>query len=335
MQDKINFKEKVFSKEYDFLHQLPLKDNVILMVASGSYGYGTNIGTSDIDFRGVCIEPKESLLGFKQFEQFEELKTDTVIYGIKKFLQLCLNANPNCLEILGAHEENIVILFDLGQTLLDNKHLFLSKRVVQSFGNYATAQLRRLQNALARDSYPQIEKETHILNALTRQLDHFSRMYSAFDDNEIKLYIDDSAKDGFEKEIFMDINLVHYLLRDFKNIHSEMSNVVKDYEKLNHRNRKKDDFHLNKHAMHLIRLLLTGIDILEGKGINTYRKEEKNFLLDNRNGRYTYPEIFKLVDDYELRFEEAARNTTLPNEPDHVKTEQLMMETYEKFLKIR
>jgi len=29
----------------------------------------------------------------------------------------------------------------------------LSKKAIHSFGNYATAQLRRLKNALARDSY--------------------------------------------------------------------------------------------------------------------------------------------------------------------------------------
>ncbi|APH13486.1 hypothetical protein NPD5_3615 [Clostridium sporogenes] len=56
-------------------------------------------------------------------------------------------------------------------------------------------------------------------------------------------------------EVFMNANLKNYPLRDFKNIYSEMSNIVKDYEKLNHRNSKKDELHLNKHALHLIRLL--------------------------------------------------------------------------------
>jgi len=63
-----------------------------------------------------------------------------------------------------------------------------------------------------------------------------------------------------------------------------MSNVVKNYSKLNHRNNKKDEPHLNKHAMHLIRLLITGTEVLEGKGINTYREKEREFLLDIRKG---------------------------------------------------
>lgn len=40
--------------------------------------------------------------------------------------------------------------------------------------------------------------------------------------------------------------------------------------------------------MHLIRLILTGTDILTGKGIITNRKDDKKLLLDIRNGLYSY-----------------------------------------------
>ena len=51
------------------------------------------------------------------------------------------------------------MLFRSGQELLDNRNLFLSKRAAKSFGGYASAQLRRLQNAIARDSMPQTERD--------------------------------------------------------------------------------------------------------------------------------------------------------------------------------
>lgn len=335
MSIQINLQEKILNKEYDFLYKQPLKNHIILMVASGSYGYGTNVESSDLDLRGICVEEKETIFGFNKFEQFDDVKTDTVIYGIKKFLRLCTNANPNCLELLGADEKNIVIISKLGELIIENSNLFLSKKVVQSFGNYATAQLRRLQNALARDSYPQQEKEKHILNTINGQLEHFSRIYSTFADNSIRLYIDDSEKKNFEKEIYMDVNLNHYPLRDFKNIYSEMSNVIKNYEKLNHRNRKKDDIHLNKHAMHLIRLLITGTDILNGNGIKTYRNDEREFLLEVRNGVYSFNQIYDFVDEYEKKFKLAVKNTTLPDAPDYKKIEQLLIKIYERFYKIK
>jgi len=68
----------------------------------------------------------------------------------------------------------------------------LSKKAIHSFGNYATAQLRRLKNALARDSYPQAEKEQHILESILGQMEHLKRTYKSFTNEEINLYIDQS-----------------------------------------------------------------------------------------------------------------------------------------------
>jgi len=293
---------------------------------------GTNVDTSDIDIRGVTIETKQDIMGLSSFEQFEDRTTDTVIYGLKKFITLCLNSNPNVLEILGTRPEHLLVITKEGQLLRDNIDLFLSKKAIQSFGNYATAQLRRLQNALARDNYPLAEKEQHILNSILGQMEHLKRTYKSFTDSEISLYIDKSAKEEMDTEIFIDISLKHYPLRDLKNIYSDMNNIVKDYSKLNHRNSKKDELHLNKHAMHLIRLLVTGTEILEGKGINTYREKEREFFLDIRKGKYSYNEVFKMVDEYERRFKSAAENTSLPDEPDYKSVEELMIEIYGKML---
>ena len=44
-----------------------------------------------------------------------------------------------------------------------------------------------------------------------------------------------------KKEIFVDVNLKHYPLRDYKNIWAEMNNIVKDYDRAGKRNNKKDD----------------------------------------------------------------------------------------------
>lgn len=322
-------KDKVNSSEYEFLRTDPnLGKNILILTTAGSIAYGTNVDTSDIDIRGVTIETKQNIMGLSSFEQFEDRITDTVIYGLKKFINLCLNSNPNVLEILGTRSEHLLVITKGGQLLRDNVDLFLSKKAIQSFGNYATAQLRRLQNALARDNYPQVEKEQHILNSILGQMEHLKRTYKSFTGSEINLYIDQSDKQEMDTEIFIDISLEHYPLRDLKNIYSDMNNIVKEYSKLNHRNNKKDELHLNKHAMHLIRLLITGTEILEGKGINTYREKEREFFLDIRKGKYHYNQIFEMVDEYERRFKSAAKNTSLPDEPDYKRVEELMLEIY-------
>lgn len=326
-------REKLQSEEYDFLRTSEhLGKNIILLTTGGSHAYGTNVEGSDLDIRGVALEREKEILGLSNFELFQNVATDTVIYGLRKVIGLLLNCNPNVIEMLGTKEEHLFILSEEGKILRDNVDLFLSKKAMYSFGGYATAQLRRLQNALTRDNYPQTEKEKHILNSIKTQIRHLQEHYTAFSDEEIRLYIDKSDKEDYEEEIFMDIKLTHYPLRDFKNIYSEMHNVIKDYGKLKHRNKKKDDLRLNKHAMHLIRLLIMGIELLEGKGINTYRSNERDFLLEIRNGKYQksdgsfYNEFFELVDNYEKKLKYAVENSPLPPKPDFNKVEELVVE---------
>ena len=67
-------------------------------------------------------------------------------------------------------------------------------------------------------------------------------------------------------------------------------------------------------------------ELLEGKGINTYREKDRSLLLDIRNGKYTYKEIFEMVDEYEKKFKYASDNTDLPNMPNYKKVEQLVIE---------
>lgn len=319
-------KEKLASKEYDFLRtDKHLGKNIIFLTTGGSYAYGTNVETSDLDIRGIAVETSNEILGSSSFEQFENRETDTVIYGLRKIIKLMLNCNPNVLEMLGTKDEHIFICNKYGKMIKDNTNLFLSKRAIQSFGGYASAQLRRLQNALARDNYPQKEKEIHMLNTIKTQIATMKDRYEVFSNENLNIYIDKSKKEGFESELFIDVNFTHYPLRDFKNIYAEMSNVINDYDKLNHRNSKKDANHLNKHAMHLIRLFIMGTELLEGKGINTYRENDREFLLKIRNGEFSYNQIFEMVNDYEKKFDYAAKNTCLKDEPDYDKVEELMI----------
>ena len=103
------------------------------------------------------------------------------------------------------------------------------------------------------------------------------------------------------------------------------------YEKLNHRNRKKDDAHLNKHAMHLVRLYLMCIDILEKEEIITYREDDLDLLMSIRNGAYqnedsTYkPEFKELIDDLKKRLDYAKENTSLPEHPNMKQVEEFVM----------
>ena len=107
--------------------------------------------------------------------------------------------------------------------------------------------------------------------------------------------------------------------------------VIKEYGKITQRNKKKDDAHLNKHAMHLIRLYLMCIDILETGDIVTYRKNDLPLLMAIRNGEYQKEdgtfrqEFYDMLDVYEQRMQYAKKNTDLPPKPDYKKIEEFVI----------
>ena len=294
----------------------------MLLGVGGSYAYGTENEGSDIDFRGVTLQMPSDLIGLTGFEQYEDDKTDTVIYGFNKLIRLLLECNPNTCEILGLDEDQYLIKSELGQELIDNSRLFLSKRAIKSFGGYADAQLRRLQNAIARDTLPQSEREKHILKSVMNALDDFNRRYTGKNAGSIRLYIDQSENPDLDTEIFVDADYTHFPLRDYTDLWGTMRTVVRDYDKIGKRNKKKDDNHLNKHAMHLIRLFMMAVDILEKGEIITHRREDLPILLAIRRGDYMLadgtfsPAFYEMLAEYERRLDEAAEKTALPDQPD-------------------
>ena len=327
----MDFKGLLSTKEYEFLHTDPrLGNRIILLGVTGSYGYGTEREGSDIDFRGITLELPSDLIGFTEFEQFEDRETDTVIYGFNKIIRLLLSCHPNTIEILGIEPEKYVIRTDIGQELLDNRNMFLTKRAAESFGHYADAQLRRLQNAIARDSMSQPDREEHIIRSVKHALEDYNRRSGESDSGVTKLYIDDAVTEGLEKEIFIDGEMKHFPLRKYNDMMNSMNIVIREYDKIGKRNRKKDDRHLNKHAMHLVRLFMMGIDILKYQTIRTRRPDDELELLKSiRDGYYMKDSVlnedfYKVVADYEKQFAEAEKVSTLPDSPDMNRVEEFV-----------
>lgn len=336
----MNINQILNQKEYEFIKTDPhLGKHVILLGLAGSYSYGTDIDTSDIDVRGITLNRKSDLIGLTQYEQYVDDKTDTVIYTLQKVITLLLSCNPNTIELLGLNQEHYLYLHEIGQQLLDNKKMFLSKRAINSFGGYADAQLRRLQNALARDSYPQSEREQHIFNSVKNAMHDFNRQYKRYRGGSLEIFIDKAENPEFETEIFVNADLKHYPLRDYAGMWNTMANVIRDYDKIGKRNKKKDNLHLNKHAMHLVRLFMMAIDILEKGEINTYREKEHQLLMDIRFGKFqktdgTFDESFyDMLSEYEKKLQYAAEHTMLPEEPDFDRVQEFVMSVNERVVR--
>ncbi len=335
---KLNVEELLQTKAYDFLRTNEhLKGKILFLCLGGSHSYGTNIETSDVDIRGVALDSKEDIIGITKFEQFLDEKTDTCIYSLSKFIQLVSNCNPNIIEMLFCKPEHYFWVSDAGRMILENRHLFLSKRAYHTFSGYAHAQLNKIENALARDENVQPEKDRleHINRSIANVRSSLANKFN-LPENKVNTYV---GQYGDKPEILIDLDLKGYPLSRLKSSVEEMTNVLRDYSKsIGHRNQKKDDLHLNKHMMHLIRLYLMGNEILKTCDLHTFRTEDHDLLMAIRNGEYRTKdsgikdEFYEMLSKLESDAYELYKTSLLPKVVNKNKISKLMLEIYQKFL---
>lgn len=311
------------SKQYEFLRSNEnLGENIILIGLGGSHAYGTNHDNSDVDIRGIATNSKRNILIGKDFEQVVDVDTDTSIYSFEHIIKLLCTCNPNTIEILGLKPAHYLFITPIGLELISNRKLFLSKLAAHSFGGYANAQLRRLENKSSR-LVSQSDQEEGILRSIKYASTAFKQRYFKYPDDAIRLYVDKTDREGYESEIFMDVNMTGYPLRDFGGLWSEMYSIVKSFNNIGRRNTNAITHDkLGKHMMHLVRLYLMCFDLLENEEIVTYREKDHDLLMSIRNGDYLddnkqpIPEFYELVRSLEKRFEYAEKNTSLPEHVD-------------------
>lgn len=317
-------KDKVLaSEEYRFLRTNEhLNDRLVVLGLGGSYAYGTNQEGSDLDIRGAAINSREEILLGQDFGQVVENATDTTVYSVNKLLTLLAQNNPNTIEILGLTDDQLVLTTPTWEKVRANKNLFLSKKVIDSFGGYANAQLRRLDTKSARAT-GQKEREEYIIGSIINAENAFKLSHARMENDSMKLYTDVSEKEDFEREIFIDLNLTHYPFRDFASLINEYHAIIRGYDKIGKRSLHAIEHgKLGKHMMHLVRLYYMCFDILEKHEFITYRSKEHDLLMDIRNGKYlnadqsVRPEFYDFVDSLDKRLRDDSISTTLPEDVD-------------------
>lgn len=292
----------------------------ILIGYGGSIAYGTNIPTSDVDVRGIYMNPPDEFVGIRPVsEQYCPSGQDITIYSLKKIMHLLMQCNPNVIELLGLKPEHYLYMTHDGEKILENADIFLSKRAAYTFGNYAKSQLNRLMNKSGRANEQVVANE---VRSISKAIGSIRKREGL---ENIRIYDADGCP-------IITIN-ESMPVDQFARISSEICNIHADYKDSNRNRKAVEHSKLAKHMMHLLRLYMMGIDIMEEHKIVTYREKEHDLLMDIRNGKYLMddmktptPEFDELLAGYTARFEKAVEETTLPKHPDYERANSLMME---------
>ena len=186
----------------------------------------------------------------------------------------------------------------------------------------------------------QEQKEAYILRSIQNAMYDWKVRYFPYSEDQIRLFIDKGIQKEYESEIFMDIKLAHYPLRDWTGLWNEMKSIVNSYRQIGKRNENAISHDkLGKHMAHLIRLYMMCIDILEKEEIITYRTKEHALLMEIRNGAYLdqnrqpTEDFYDILNEYEKRFEYAKKHTSLPDVPDYKRIDTFRMEVNERIVK--
>ncbi len=326
----------------------PVHRHTVFLTLAGSQAHGTARAGSDIDLRGVCVAPLPIRLSlFEKFEQHEgplhpelaervlpklrahptagravDTKIECVVFEVAKMVRLCAEANPGALEILFADERDWVLATPTWERLHAERHRFLSKRVAETFVGYGMAQLKRIKTHRAwlleppgrkpsRGDFglpttgPTLSRDDQ--HRIERDLAELAESHSVSLPKEVVAILD--AERRYRAA------LKHW--ESFETWQRERNPARAELERVHGYD--------TKHAMHLVRLMRMGVEVLE-RGELIVRRPDAPELASIRDGALSYDALIELAASLQGAMRLAAVRSALPDEADPERADRLAFE---------
>ena len=333
-----------------------IKDNLLVKMYAGSIAYGTNLPTSDVDFRGIfCADPINILTPFYPIrETVDSTEEDTKYYEMAHFFKLCLDCNPNIVELLWTNESDITFRTDAYDFVREHRSDFLSSKIAFTTSGYAFAQLKRIKGHNKWITNPQPEQapqpkeyvamvqyfgEEKMLKFNIEDWNHDHELipyggdvFGVVPNKGRKLYDRFGKLNTDWKGSREDLPPLVMIVKFNKEVFKEFLEKHKNYwtwkdERNVVRSELEEKFgHDTKHSMHLVRLLRMGKEALETGQIIVKRPDAEE-LLAIRSGSMTYEQIVEYAEDmHDNIMNKLYKTTDLPKKPDLKKVANLLME---------
>lgn len=346
-----------------------VEHNTIFLTIAGSKSYGTDNEHSDTDIRGICIIPDKTQYfgyGLNKFSQMDGgWEDDRVIYDLRKFIDLAAQNNPNILELLYVEPEFYLHRTDYYMKLWWHRDKFLSKKCKFTFLGYSFSQLKRIKSHRGFLLNPPKKKperkdyglpDKKLISA--DNLGAFQWLIAQF----LRGTVEELNLSDQTKEELRNVNYIGIVQSDIPtNCYKEIKdltgatdawiesmmrekayiNAMNDWSAYqdwkNRRNIKRAEMEMKfgfdcKHAMHLVRLIRMGMEILEKGELNVYRPDREE-LTAIRNGAWSYEQVVEYAEKSEKKLNELYQTSTLRNQPDRPFLDNLCVELIEDYLR--
>lgn len=296
-------------------------DRTVYLVRHGSHAYGLNIATSDVDEKGICMMTSPAYLyGLKKFEQKDTWSdgVDRTIYDIRKFFNLALECNPNIIEVLYVDDSDILKMTKVGRVIRENRDIFLSTKARNSFVGYAISQLKRIRGHKKWiDAPPDPPKEEDFIHVCELQPGQSTPWKREYDSHQIKVH-------PCTSEV---VKIEHFDEGGFKAAKKKY-NEYQSWRRFRNPSRfaLEEQFGYDtKHAMHLLRLLRMGVEIIsDGKVV--VKRPDRDELLAVRAGKFDYDTLVAEAEKTIEKIDNLVLSSPLPDAPDRDAAEKLLVE---------
>jgi uncharacterized protein len=291
---------------------------------------------------------------------------DIVIYELRKYMQLAIENNPNILELLWQDPEDYRVITPVGQKLINNRQAFLCTKAKHSFSGYAFSQLKRIEmhrkwllNPVEKAPTPEefgivgiqpMSKEQmnaflEFLYVIIQDRIAFSEIeeeFAAFLEQRVdfkgalKQYPLEPDVLGYVKKLTNSSDNFIHLLHATQNYQAAMR-AYQNYQQWKaNRNPMRSALEAKvgydaKHAMHCMRLLHMGIEILK-EGVVIVNREKAGdapLLRSVRNCEYSYEQIMAMATESQAELETLYRTSALPKTVDRSAMSELCEELVE------
>lgn len=323
-----------------------MRDNLIVKHYAGSHAYGTNIASSDVDFRGVFVaDPINVRTPFYVVKEVDDKsEEDTKFYELGQFMKLALDCNPNIIETLWIDPKHVVHRHPAFDVLYNARHELMSSKVAFTTSGYALAQLKRIKGHNKWINQPQPTDPPIHLDFITlvhnftpekmfkvdlRNYQNNYRLvpfggdtYGLFKAIGYTPYADNgSLNTDFEGDSH-ELGTPDVIIKFNRAVYVSAKETHAHYwEWKKNRNKKRSELeeqfgYDTKHAMHLVRLLRMGAEVLQTGELNVYRPDAAE-LLSIRNGAWTYDQVVTYAEEMDRWVrEELYQKTTLRKKPN-------------------
>jgi predicted nucleotidyltransferase len=292
-------------------------------------------------------------------------KSEGVIFDLAKFLGLCAAANPNALEVLFADPEDWLFETPAWRRLHDARRRFLSRKVQQTYVGYAVAQLRKIKthrswlldpprrkptreafglpssSTLGRDDQNRIEQgiAAKIRSYGIDDLEMPKPLRVAIQERLRAFWTDTLAAPDEELDGRLRAVATHAVQLPAEtvaalNAERRYRSAMKHWEAYQvwqaERNPMRAELERRhgydtKHGMHLLRLMRTGLEILE-TGELRVRRNDAQELLAVRDGALSFEALQAMAGELQRSMEAAAARTQLPADIDYKWIDDLAVE---------